>query len=81
MGYTTLKVFGRNQIILLSSPVEGSFIFLFFGIPSVSGRRDEERAYKLKYGLHMLCALICDLLFHPLNFWASSALLTSGFRS
>lgn len=70
MGYTTLKVFGRNLVISLSSPVEGNIFdfFFFLVILSVSGRKDEEMAYKLKYSLHILHALICNLLFHPLNF-------------
>jgi len=36
---------------------------IFFVILSVSGRRDEEAAYKLKYGLYILHTQICNLLF------------------
>lgn len=56
---------------MLLSPVEGNIFmitFFFLVIPSVSGRRGEEAVCKLKYGLQILHALICNLLSRPLNF-------------
>lgn len=64
-----VKIFDRNPVILFSSPVQGNtFMILFFVVPSVNGRRDDEMTHRLKYALHILHTLIYNLLFHPLKF-------------